>query len=102
MKNDKESHYRIYFSGKSPLINKRVIQRDHKPKIETVEFGVQATFAESRILRGATNTTDTAMALVEKRSSLCIWGQKVEEEVSALGGNVGVQVDLSKYFAQHR
>jgi hypothetical protein len=36
--------------------------------------------------------------LLEKKSALCIWGQKVEEEVSIFGASIGLQVDMMKAF----
>lgn len=92
-KNDKESHYRIYFSGRQSCMEKKTT-RDRN--VETREFGVQASIPEVAILKGSTNTTVTT--LLEKRPSLCIWGQKVEEEVSVFGGSIGLQVDMFKVF----
>lgn len=77
-KNEKESHYRIYFSGRNSVAEKRAVTKELLKK-ETKECGVQATFVEKNILKGSVNIISSSNFMLEKKSSLMVTGQKVEE-----------------------
>lgn len=53
-KNEKQSHYRIYFSGRHSSLGVRPL-KELKPLKETKEVGVQASFVEKGILKGSVN-----------------------------------------------
>lgn len=77
-----------------------------KPPKETSSFGCQVNIQEKAILhRASLNSQPIKEKTFDKifeKKSLCIFGQKVEDDLVIFGNTVGLQTDAEKSFFRNR
>lgn len=107
---DKDSYYKKYFSGRCSL-NVRTpefLPKERKSFIESRHFCVQVDLSDRAVLhRSSMNSmpnekTAPAAEKIFEKKSLCVIGQKVEEELTINDLSVGVQAEMAKVFLRNR
>lgn len=109
-KNDKESAYKRFFSGRSSIHSRQIttaLDFYKKAKPEGRNFGCQVDIQQKAVLHRSSLNVQTSrepksFERIFEKKSLCVVGQKVDEDLVINGNTVGILAEMDKNFLKPR